>query len=92
MSDPIARTPFEQKADYLHAEIKARFSQTQIYALCEDVIRARLEYGGDTFVRMTNELIEAYLDYHTFDNILIDVVDGVLDEYLSIDELGDKDE
>ena len=92
MDKSIARTPFEIKADYIHAEIKARFSQTEIYALCEDVIRSKLEYGGDAYVSMIDELIEAYLKYHTPEDILIDVVDGVLDEYLSIDELGDNDE
>lgn len=90
MSD--TRTPLEQKADYLHAEIKARFSQAEIYALCEDVIRAKLEYGGDTYVSMIDELIEAYLRYHQPNDLLIDVVDGVLDDYLSLDELGDNDE
>lgn len=90
MSD--TRTPLEQRADYLHAEIKARFSQAEIYALCEDVIRAKLEYGGDTFVYMVNDLIEAYLRYHQPKDILIDVVDGILDNYIDENELGDKDE
>lgn len=90
MSD--TRTPFELKADYLYAEIKARFSQTQIHALCEDVIRAKLEYGGDTFVYMVNDLIEAYLKYHQPKDIILDVVNGILDDYIDENELGDKDE
>lgn len=82
----------EHRVDYLRAMVKARFSQAEIYALCEDVIRSKLEYGGDTFVYTIDDLIEAYLQYHQPKDILDDVVNGIIDEYIDEDELGDNDE
>lgn len=81
-----------ERHEYLQAMIKARFSLIEIDSLCEDVIRAKLEYGGDAYVYMISELIEAYLDYYTPHHILKEVVNGIMDGYLDEDKLGDKDE
>jgi hypothetical protein len=88
-----AQTDYEHRVDYLYAEIKSRFTQTEIYALAEDVIKEKIMRGGEVAEYTIQDLIECWFDNKKYEeSIVSEVVYGILDNYLELDELGDRDE
>ena len=93
MSKSQDQIDYEHRVDYLYAEIKSRFTHTEIYALAEDVIKEKIMRGGDMAEYMIQDLIECWFDNKKFEeSIMPEVVYGILDKYLDLDELGDRDD
>ena len=85
--------PDEHRVNYVYAEIKSRYTQTEIYALAEDTIKEKIMRGGDMADYMIQDLIECWFDNKKYEeSIVSEVVYGILDKYLELDELGDRDE
>ena len=85
--------PDEHRVNYVYAEIKSRYTQTEIYALAEDAIKEKIMRGGDMADYMIQDLIECWFDNKKYEeSVVSEVVYGILDGYLELDELGDRDE
>jgi len=85
--------PDEHRVNYVYAEIKSRYTQTEIYALAEDTIKEKIMRGGDMADYMIQDLIECWFDNKKYEeSVVSEVVYGILDGYLELDELGDRDE